>query len=266
MELSEDNPGGSFRPGSRDLSEIAATYSRMGNHWVRYDFARRFCQDSRVLDLGCGHGTGFLLLRDNCRQYVGADVDLSALEWARVTFADEPSHPLFVREHDLSDPKWRGYFDVVVSFETIEHVKNPSRHLVLIWSLLAPTGRLVLSTPNGRLSQHRRERFRTPFHVDEYNVSEIGDLLREGASSIEFYGEYRWDHTDTVLHVARCLLEQREATKRGVESRANHGLPGFLLHVFSSRLNGPTFWRIRRCPDGSRDSPWFTTIVAVARR
>jgi SAM-dependent methyltransferase len=39
-------------------------------------------------------------------------------------------------------------FDTVISAELIEHLENPYQHLRSIHEVLAPTGRLVLSTPN----------------------------------------------------------------------------------------------------------------------
>ena len=260
-----ENPGGSFRPPSRDIDEARAAYLRIGNHWLRYEFARRFSEGKRLLDLGCGHGAGFLVLRGVCQEYVGVDVDSSAIEWAQGCFGNDSCKPTFVTADELRQNARLRNFDVVTSFETIEHVWNPRAHIEQARTLLRPGGILLLSTPNGTLSSHRKERFRTPYHIDEYSVHELSHLLDGYFDVVEYYGIYRADHLDSILHFVRCSFTP-SSPNPSVQPKPRGAVYNTILGLFLARFNGVDFWRVRPLRTRSLDSKWFTTILAVCNR
>ena len=94
----------------------------------------------RVFDCGCGAGS----LASHCdpATYVGFDVDPDALALAR---AAHPAHS-FVNEMPAG-----GSFDTVVALAVIEHVPDPPAFLRGLARLLAPGGRIVLTTPHPSL-------------------------------------------------------------------------------------------------------------------
>ena len=91
----------------------------------------------RVLDYGCSDGQ----LAASCRPkaYLGVDVNLRALDQARA------AHPGFRFATSVSDQE---RFDTVAAFAFIEHVADPGAWLARFASLLAPGGRIVLTTPH----------------------------------------------------------------------------------------------------------------------
>lgn len=96
---------------------------------------------ARVLDLGCGQGVllDALASRLPSARLVGIDAVAPppGAAWTSVTGDIAGSLP-------FAD----GAFDVVVAGEVIEHVPHPDLMLAEIRRVLAPHGRLVLSTPN----------------------------------------------------------------------------------------------------------------------
>src|SRR5688572_12068038 len=58
-------------------------------HVARYDFAARFVQPGRLLDIACGSGYGTALLADAHRavQCIGVDINERAIEHATRTYA-----------------------------------------------------------------------------------------------------------------------------------------------------------------------------------
>lgn len=101
----------------------------------------------RVLDLGCGDGAYGHVLRPRAARLVGCDAAAAALGRARsrglydeLLAADLET----ARREDL-DPAGGGY-DLVWSTEVVEHLADPSRLFRLAAALLAPGGRLVLTT------------------------------------------------------------------------------------------------------------------------
>jgi SAM-dependent methyltransferase len=88
---------------------------------------------------------GELLVSRGCVA-VGIEVDHEAAEAARHSGAYE-----FVSEVDLDDPTSslpEGPFDVLLCADVLEHLRDPHEALVRLRSLIAPTGRLILSLPN----------------------------------------------------------------------------------------------------------------------
>lgn len=135
----------------------------------------------RVLDLGCGEGTFTALAAQAGARAVGAEVAEAALERAR------SAHP----ELDFTLVPIRGplpfadgAFEVVWASEVIEHVADTAPWLSEVRRVLAPGGRLLLTTPaHGRLrvALGGVERFSEPLgeHLHLYTRRSLGGLLTD---------------------------------------------------------------------------------------
>jgi SAM-dependent methyltransferase len=79
-------------------------------------------------------------------------------------------------------------FDVVVSFETIEHTADPAHFLDELWRVLRPGGPLIISTPNKRFHSLGRRLPWNPHHAVEMYPEAFRDLLTGHAGELEFWG------------------------------------------------------------------------------
>jgi len=121
-------------------------------HVARYAWAAQFIRPGdRVLDAACGLGYGSAILADAtlADSVVGVDLDEDAVRYATDHFARDRRRLNF-ETRDLSTVSdWsRASFDVIVSFETLEHMTAPAKFLAECQRLLTPGGRLVCSVPN----------------------------------------------------------------------------------------------------------------------
>jgi len=146
-------------------------------HWHRYAFARRFARDKRVLDAACGEGYGTALLGAVAASALGIDIDLATIDKARARYADG-TRVRFLATSCTGLPLPSAAFDVVVSFETIEHLdaEDQPDMLAEFARVLVPEGILIISSPNKRLYSDARG-YANPYHLRELYRADLARLL-----------------------------------------------------------------------------------------
>jgi ubiquinone/menaquinone biosynthesis C-methylase UbiE len=158
--------------------EFNATWSRrfLKEHANRYMFASQYAEGKRVLDLACGIGYGTQWLGRRAKRIVGGDLSPSALYEASRHFAGSGIHYVQV------DAQWLPFsshaFDLVCSFETIEHLERPEEFVKECHRVLVADGVFLCSTPNKAISSPQDKGTSSRFHVREYLPGEILQIAR----------------------------------------------------------------------------------------
>lgn len=166
-------------------------------HLKRYEFARPHCVDAEVLDAGCGVGYGSSYLAEVASHVVGVDVSEEAIAYARQRYGG-PNVEFVVG--DLTALEFDdASFDVVCSFETIEHVEDVERYLGQIARVLRSDGIFVVSTPRVDATTRAPD---NPFHRVELSRDDFQTALLSRFEEVELYGQRR-------LQTTRHLLLQR---------------------------------------------------------
>lgn len=148
----------------------------------RLQFLRRELRaQDRVLDLGCGEGFFTDAAAETGASAVGADVAEAALERARTRF---PGRDFRLVELDVPLPFEDNRFTLVWASEVIEHVADTARWLSEVRRVLAPGGRVLITTPShGRLRVllGGMERFSEPLgdHLHLYTNRSLSRVLRD---------------------------------------------------------------------------------------
>lgn len=151
-------------------------------HVARYRRAASTFRDlspNRLLDIACGSGYGSTIL--SCQEYVGADRDESAVDYARSTYGHLGTF-LCSDWSNLTDSE----YDAIVSIETIEHLKRGQQpnFILRLCRLLEPNGILFLTCPISNKVQSGN-----PYHKYEPKFLELIGWLYTYFPEIQFRRE-----------------------------------------------------------------------------
>jgi len=139
-----------------------------------------------ILDIACGIGWGSYLLAQNSKNKVyGIDISQNAIDVAKTNFSkDNLEYNIY---NGAKLPFNNNTFDLIVSFETLEHVENPISFLDELHRVSKGNCMLLLSTPNSACTKKKySDKPQNPFHFQEYGKSEIENMLK-GKWTIENY-------------------------------------------------------------------------------
>jgi SAM-dependent methyltransferase len=142
-----------------------------------------------------------------------------------------------VRADALQLPLADASVEVVVSMETIEHVPDAARLVAEFRRVLAPSGTLVVSTPNRAFGP---ERLHTgnPFHVREFTADELAAVLGSAFGAVCVYGQRVRRHYRYVPF----LMVEPDHSPPALLWKVMHRLPPALRDWLAVRLGGRSFY------------------------
>lgn len=161
-------------------------------HKERYRFAANYVKNKTVLDIACGVGYGSAILkRAGAKRVLGIDINKEAINYAHAYY--QAPGISFRIGNALAIPSKSKSVDVVISLETIEHVKNANLFLKELARVLKDGGVLILSTPNRYVTNPNHIRHPNPYirsHLKEFVRKELLTLLKkEGVKSQLLFGQ-----------------------------------------------------------------------------
>ena len=156
-------------------------------HLARYRFAQKLVQNKKVLELGCGKGYGAFVLAQAAKSVVACDLNEDSLSYAKKHFA---AKNLEYKKENVTEGGKFQQFDVVVSFEVIEHLSPDETlaYLRVAKSCLSADGIFLLSTPNHDVVL--KSGMPVPeFHINNLTSFEVQKLLNGQFSKVQMWGQ-----------------------------------------------------------------------------
>jgi 2-polyprenyl-3-methyl-5-hydroxy-6-metoxy-1,4-benzoquinol methylase len=185
------------REGRTDMHDLEFTGERLvpgkvdanlwHEHMSRYMLAGESLRGKTVLDAGCGAGYGAdYLAALGAKSVLAVDISPDAIAYARDHYRQDN---LEYRVASLSAAGTiSGKFDVIVSFEVIEHLPDPDLFLAEVSRLLADGGTFIVSTPD-RVA-YRQDDAPNPFHAREFDLAEFTQLLGRHFRRVQMFAQH----------------------------------------------------------------------------
>jgi GT2 family glycosyltransferase/glycosyltransferase involved in cell wall biosynthesis/SAM-dependent methyltransferase len=155
-------------------------------HHHRYLFAVQFCIGKDVLDVASGEGYGSDLLAQVATSVVGVDIDATTVLYAEKQYVRPNLR--YISASATSMPLEDNSVDVVVSYETIEHLEDHKAFMDEICRVLRPDGLLIISSPNRPIYSDKAN-YKNPFHIKELDYQEFHSILNDRFSSIQMFAQ-----------------------------------------------------------------------------
>jgi ubiquinone/menaquinone biosynthesis C-methylase UbiE len=156
-------------------------------HVTRYLAARELVSGKIVLDIASGSGYGTQILAETAQKVYGVDVNERAVNYSQKHFGGKNIEYLVGDGEKIPLPTHS--VDVVITFETIEHIADYKKFVKEIKRVLRPDGLAIVSTPNDIEFAEGNH-----FHLHEFTYDELVDMLREDFTNIDPYYQGTWKY------------------------------------------------------------------------
>ncbi|MBD3313418.1 methyltransferase domain-containing protein [Candidatus Woesearchaeota archaeon] len=214
-----------LKPGKRKGME-----KLQNEHMARYIFACQFVNKKDVLDLGCGYGYGADMMASTARRVLGVDRSRKVIEYSGKKYK---KNNLAFRKDDCRKLGIDGKYDIITSFEVIEHIDRPEDFLREIRRLLKKDGLLIISTPNVQRPLADYEE-KNPYHIKEYTQKDFKKLLDDHFRRVSVFSQ--------TNHLASVIADKKAGSKlisdfhqKSNMSNMSNIVPEYLVAVCSSK-------------------------------
>jgi len=183
----------------REKFDTIEQYVEYLKHLAAYAlFTKEFVAGKKVLEIGCGTGYGADYLSKSASNIVAIDIREGGISYCQDKYGKD--NLIFMQADGLKLPFKNESFDVVLSFQVIEHIepKMVLNYLSEIKRVLKRDGVFLISTPNSRLRLLPFQKPWNPEHVKEYNDEELKKLLSEVFEEVKVYGLYGSDEIQAI--------------------------------------------------------------------
>lgn len=156
-------------------------------HLFAYEFAKRKAlENNLVLEIGSGEGYGTSLISQNVSKIIGLDVDPATVSNASSKYGSERC--MFRTYDGVSVPYAPDTFDIVISFQVIEHIENVPLYISEVYRVLRDNGIFILTTPNRIYRLKPGQEPWNKYHIREFYPHEVRNVLETKFRNVKIFG------------------------------------------------------------------------------
>jgi len=190
----------------REKWDSVEQYLEYLRHLAAYKlFAKDFIDlnNKFILEIGCGTGYGADYLSKFASNFVAIDISKVNISCCQTNYPKE--NLIFMVADATKLPFKDDQFDVVISFQVIEHIEPVLTYLSEIKRVLKAGGIFVCSTPNKKLRLLPFQKPWNPEHKKEFSSKEFKKLLSKRFENVKVYG---LSASEEVLSIERARVKQ----------------------------------------------------------
>jgi ubiquinone/menaquinone biosynthesis C-methylase UbiE len=207
-----------------DKFETPEAYGLHLMHSTAYEEAARLVPTGRVLDLGCNNGYGSYKLSQHGHEVIGVDVSAEALADAKRRFSAPNLE--FQQVSGQALPFDSGSFDLITSFQVIEHIVDMGPYLAEIHRVLKPGGIVAFTTPNANIRLDPGMKPWNRFHVQEFTAEQLETVLHPVFAQVKVRGLFADDAVyQTEFKRCQHALQQARQAQRTAAPSVKDGTP-----------------------------------------
>lgn len=181
------------------------------SHYHRYFFVKNNLSEHDVVgDMACGSGYGSMMLSENCKSVKGYDIDQTTIDEVNVRYKDSMKTSFSCK--NLLDVDDENTYDVIVSFETIEHFtpEDIPKVIDVFYKALKPGGRLIFSTPYNQEQSAASMKHHKTFYIKEDTIQNfLGDLFEVEKFGYQDYDSHNIKKDDGYKHFIICIATKK---------------------------------------------------------
>ncbi|MDB3887201.1 class I SAM-dependent methyltransferase [Candidatus Pelagibacter sp.] len=142
-----------------------------------------------ILEVGCNLGyVGALFIRQN-HNYLGIDIQKKAINSAKKNYGNK--NYINIKLENLHQKIKKKKFDLICSFEVIEHLEDPLNFILEIKKYLKKDGQILLTTPNGNfIPKDKWFSDRPPIHFSLFKEKTF-KYLEKNNFKVKFLNNFR---------------------------------------------------------------------------
>jgi 2-polyprenyl-3-methyl-5-hydroxy-6-metoxy-1,4-benzoquinol methylase len=184
------------------------TYQK--SHYKRYEMAKKLVKEDFIVgDMACGSGYGSLMLSEMCKEVHGVDLDEITINEIKKRYENE--NKVFFYNINLLDIEFENKFDLIVSFETVEHFEESEidRLMSNFHKALKPNGSLLFSTPYNQEKSIFSMKWHKTFYITEDKIkSLLGKYFEVEETWYQDYNTHDLNKEGTIKHFIICKTKK----------------------------------------------------------
>lgn len=250
--------------GERFVKHSNMSWDLFLQHTGRYLFTKPFVSGKTVLDAACGSGFGSKILSGRAKKVIGIDRCPETIRYCNSTYQDKNLAFIQMDCRYLAFPP--SSFDIVVSFETLEHLKESKIFLQELNRVLKVDGMLIISTPNKENFELYTKGNKNPFHYQEFTKNEFEEMINVNFKLEQILGQRFFAKKDLAL--------LSEYTEKKIEYGNDHFLRRLVRVGLRRLLNKEArsthflYWEVwaNKCKVGDVIPSRAVYLIAIAHK
>lgn len=172
-----------------------------------FDRIERHKKGGKLLDIGCATGFALKVAKGRGWDVYGIEVSRFASEYARKEFSIDVFNGTLEESHYPDK-----YFDLIISYGTIEHTTEPKTFLKESGRILKDDGLIVIATPDiGNWLGNRKFQYKPLEHLYYFNIDTISKTLRDAGMEVIAYRKMKVNRS-LRFHIERLKYYFRRSS------------------------------------------------------